>query len=81
MHCVAHNFQSYDSYFILQFLRDDGVKYDPIMRGKKFLTLTVPVFDIKFVDSLSFIPMRLANFPKTFGIDELAKGFFPYLLN
>ena len=25
--------------------------------------------------------MRLANFPKTFGIDELAKGYFPHLFN
>ena len=25
--------------------------------------------------------MRLANFPKTFGIEELAKGYFPHLFN
>ena len=29
---MAHNFQSYDSYFILQYLREQGVKYDVIMR-------------------------------------------------
>ena len=39
------------------------------------------MFNIKFIDSLSFIPMRLADFPKTFGIDELAKGYFPHLFN
>ncbi len=47
----------------------------------KILTLNVPTFKIKFIDSLSFIPMRLADFPKTFGIDELAKGYFPHLFN
>ena len=78
---TAHNYQGYDSYFILQFLRENGVKYDPIMRGAKVLSLSVPMFDIKFIDSLNFIPMRLANFLKTFGIDEIAKGYFPHLFN
>ena len=78
---MAHNFQGYDSYFILQFLRENGVKYDVIMRGAKVLSLMVPMFKIKFIDSLNFVPMRLADFPKTFGIDELAKGYFPHLFN
>ena len=74
---MAHNFQGYDSYFILQYLRENGVKYDVvIMRGAKVLSLSVDMFKIKFTDSLNFIPMRLADFPKTFAIDELAKGYF-----
>ena len=67
--------------FVLQYLREHGVKYDVIMRGAKVLSLTVDIFNIRFVDSLNFIPMRLANFPKTFGIEELAKGYFPHLFN
>jgi hypothetical protein len=51
------------------------------MRGAKVLTLSVPMFKIRFIDSLSFIPMKLADFPKTFGLDELAKGYFPHLFN
>ena len=78
---MAHNFQGYDSYFVLQYLRENGVKYDVIMRGAKVLTLSVPMFKIKFIDSLSFIPMKLADFPKTFGIEELAKGYFPHIFN
>ena len=78
---MAHNYQGYDSYFILQFLRENGVKYDLTMRGAKVFSLYVPMFDIKFIDSLNFIPMRLANFLKTFGIDEIAKGYFPHLFN
>ena len=78
---MAHNFQGYDSYFVLQYLREHGVKYDVIMRGAKVLSLTVDMFNIRFVDSLNFIPMKLANFPKTFGIEELAKGYFPHLFN
>ena len=78
---MAHNFQGYDGYFILQYLHKNGMVPEVIMRGGKILTLNVPVFDIKFVDSLCFIPMRLANFPKTFGLNELAKGFFPHYFN
>ena len=63
---MAHNFQGYDSYFILQYLREHGVKYDVIMRGAKVLSLTVDMFNIRFIDSLNFFPMRLANLPKTF---------------
>ena len=36
---------------------------------------------LMFIDSLSFIPMKLANFPKIFGLDELRKGYFPHLFN
>ena len=39
------------------------------------------MFNIRFVDSLNFIPIKLANFPKTFGIEELKKGHFPHLFN
>ena len=78
---MAHNFQDYDSYFILHYLREEGVKYEVIMRGGKTLSLKVPMFNIRFIDSLNFVPMKLASFPKTFGIEELAKGYFPHLFN
>ena len=78
---MAHNFQGYNSYFVLQYLREHSVKYSVIMRGTKVLSLTVDMFNILFVDSLNFIPTRLTNFPKTFGIKELTKGYFPHLFN
>lgn len=78
---MGHNFHGLDSYFVLQYLREQGVKYNVIMRGAKVLSLEVELFNIRFVETLNFIPMRLANFPKTFGIEELAKGYFPHLFN
>ena len=36
---------------------------------------------IRFIDSLSFFQMPLSAFPKTFGLTELKKGYFPHLLN
>ena len=73
---MAHNFQGYDGYFILQYLYKNGVVPEVIMRGAKLLTIYVPMIKIKFIDALCFIPMKLANFPKTFRIAELAKGIF-----
>ena len=51
------------------------------MRGAKVLSSEVELFNIQFIDSLNFIPMKLANFPRTFGIEEFAKGYFPHLFN
>ena len=78
---VAHNFQGYDGYFIIKYLVQNAIKYEYILRGAKVLSMTIPMFNIKFIDSLNFIPMSLAKFPKTFGQDELCKGYFPHLFN
>ena len=78
---VAHNFQGYDGYFIVDHLVQNAIKYDIIYNGAKNLTLKVTDWDIKFIDSLNFIPMAFAKFPKTFGQDELCKGYFPHAFN
>ena len=43
--------------------------------------MTVSEWNIKFIDSLNYVPMSLAKFPKTFGQDELCKGYFPHRFN
>lgn len=72
---------AYDGYFILQCLYKYGITPEVITRGAKILSLTVPELDIKFIDSFCFTPIRLANFPKTFGIAQLEKGFSPHFFN
>ena len=78
---VAHNFQGYDGYFIQNYLNENNVKYNVILRGAKILSMTIPMFNIKFIDSLNFIPMSLDKFPQTFGMSELCKGYFPHRFN
>ena len=86
---IAHNFQGYDSYPILKQLNQEAISYDVIYNGAKCVTLTTKTkqkrklftIEIKFIDSLNFIPMALARFPKTFGQDELCKGYFPHYFN
>ena len=78
---IAHNFQGYDSYFIIKELNENAIKYDIMYRGGKCLSLYINMFKITFIDSLNFIPMGLAKFPKTFAQPELCKGYFPHLFN
>ena len=85
---IAHNFQGYDSYPIIKFLNENAIGCDPTYNGTKCVTLKTKTKEkhqfkikIKFIDSLNFIPMALAKFPKTFGQDELCKGYFPHFFN
>ena len=78
---VAHNFQGYDGYFIKSILIENAIHYEIIYRGAKSLSIKVPDGNIRFIDSINFIPMSLAKFPKTFGQDELCKGYFPHMFN
>ena len=78
---VAHNFQGYDGYFSQNFLIKNAIHHKVIYRGAKILSMTVPMFNMKFIDSLNFMPMALAALPKTFGVSELCKGYFPHLFN
>ena len=77
---VAHNFKGYDGYFILEELYNHhATNLQQIVNGAKILSLELP--NVKFIDSMNFFPMALSNFPKTFGLDELKKGFFPHFFN
>ena len=85
---IAHNFQGYDSYPIIKYLHEHAVGCDPIYNGAKCITLKTKTkkshqfgIRIKFIDSLNFIPMALAKFPKTFAQPELCKGYFPHFFN
>ena len=43
-----------------------------IMNDAKIMEMMVAESDIRFIDSLNFLPMPLSKFPKTFGLPELA---------
>ena len=78
--CIAHNFGGYDGQFILRYILEHGtMKPDVIMNGNTIMRMTVG--KVTFLDSYLFLHMRLANFPKTFGLTEMKKGYFPHLAN
>ena len=77
--CVAHNFQGYDSYFVLNEFYRQFICPQQIVNGAKILCMKVK--GLKFIDSMAFLPMPLSGFGKAFGLQELKKGFFPHFFN
>jgi hypothetical protein len=57
----AHNFRSYDSIPIMTYL------YENAILPKVITTSAVSQCKTKFLDSLNFLPMRLADLPDVFG--------------
>ena len=76
---LAHNFQRYDAYFVVQQYHSDNRIVQQLRNGCKLLE--VKHDRIRFIDSMSFFQMPLSAFPKTFGLTELKKGYFPHKFN
>ena len=77
---VFHNFKGFDSVFIVNELYQQQREVtEQLTVGAKVLSFKSG--PLKFIDSLSFLPMPLAAFPRTFNLTEMKKGFFPHLFN
>ena len=70
---TAHNSHSFDSFFLCEYFYNKCLLPKLILNGAKII--------IKFRDSLNFLPMPLKAFPKTSGLTELKKGYFPHFFN
>lgn len=77
---IAHNAGRYDSYFIVQELIREKLRLDLINQGGKLLCVTVKDLDIRFIDSLNFLPMKLSKLPAAMGFSD-SKGHFPHFFN
>lgn len=78
---IAHNSQGYDLYFILNHMIKNGRKPTNIIRkGGKLLYLTSKKNCIRFIDSMSFLPMSLAKLTSAFQLPA-PKGTFPHYFN
>ena len=75
--------KSYDGYFILNYFVSNFLPGDRLpevlLNGSKIVLIKFSNVTIK--DSINFIPMALAKFSKTFGLNELKKGYFPHFFN
>ena len=78
---IAHNAKGYDSQFILKWCVENSIKPYCIYAGTKIMSMEIAAFGIRIIDSLNFVQSRLKDFPKTFGLTELKKGFFPHYFN
>lgn len=79
---IAHNGRGYDSYFIYNYMMKTGNIPDPVIfSGSKIMYMYLQRVNIRILDSLNFLPMPLAKLPKSFGLQEMKKGFFPHFYN
>ncbi|XP_070156722.1 uncharacterized protein [Polyergus mexicanus] len=80
--CIAHNAKAFDAQFILQYIVENRNYLKPkiILSGTKIVMLLAG--NTKFIDSANYMPMRLSELPKAFGLgDSVDKGTFPHLFN
>lgn len=79
---IAHNMKGYDGYFLLEYLLANSIVSKVIYAGYKIMYLHVERgLNIRVLDSLNFLPMKLAELPKAFGLEEMKKGYFPHFFN
>ena len=75
--------KAFDAQFILKYIVETSrITEEPrvILNWTKIIVMTIGC--TKFINSSNYIPMRLSELPKAFGLqDTLGKGFFPYLFN
>ena len=80
---VSHYGKAFDNYFLLHYLlHDNGIRQivpQIIFNGSKVMQIAIKRFNIRIIDSHNFLSMPLHKMPKTFELEELKKGFFPFL--
>jgi hypothetical protein len=66
--------------FILKYCVNNRITPSVIRKGTKILSMKIK--NIKFIDSLSFLPMALKNLPECFGFNsQIEKGKFHFYFN
>ena len=78
---LAHSCKGYDGYFLMDYLLQNGIHHQVIFEGAKIMQMSIQSnLNMTVIDSLNFLPMKLANFAKAFGL-QAEKGDFPHFFN
>ena len=73
----VHNAKAYDNYSLLEYLIDNSFWLEIIYNGSEIMYTHVQRgLNIRMLDDVYFLPMKLAKLPEAFGFKELKKGFF-----
>lgn len=78
---LAHNFQGYDSFSVIDSLHQLRFRLGQIRNWGKVLQLQCLSSSVRFIVSMSLFLVKLANFLETFGLVELKMGYFSHLFN
>ncbi|KAL6416839.1 hypothetical protein ACFW04_012788 [Cataglyphis niger] len=80
--CIAHNAKAFDEQFILKHIVENRYNLESkvILNETKIIVLMIG--HTKFIDSVNYMPMRLFELLKAFGLQVTSdKGIFPHLFN
>jgi len=79
---IAHYGKGYNFQIHCRMVNRSWSKTIHYTQRQKIIQLEVKFdYKIRFLDNISFTLMPLRDFPKTFGLKELAKGYFPDTFN
>ena len=80
---MAHNAKAFDTHFILNYCVENSIFPDIVYAGSKIMTMKIGQgIDLRFIDSLNFLPMALKKLPDALNLtSQLVKGFLPHFMN
>ncbi|KAI2646390.1 putative DNA polymerase [Labeo rohita] len=78
---IAHNASGFDNFILLEYFTRMGIAPKITMQGCHLIFMYDDAFKQRFIDSYSFIPMRLADTPEAFNLPNAEKGYFPHQFN
>ena len=78
---IAHNASGFDNYILLEYFVEQGITPMVTMRGSRVVLMYYNTYRQRWIDSFSFLPMRLAKTPAALGFHDCEKGYFPHKFN
>ena len=77
---ISHNGSRYDMIFLVRAIANLKKEFTMMPIGNGILSLFIPEYKIKFIDSLCWLKQPLSMLPRAFDFQG-EKGMFPYLFN
>ncbi len=78
---IAHNAAGFDSYILLEYFTSQGLTPKIILQGCRLVYMYDQAFKQRYIDSYSFLPMKLSKMTSALNLDTDEKGYFPHNLN
>ncbi len=78
---IAHNASGFDSYILLEYFTSQGLTPKIILQGCRLVYMYDQSFKQRYIDSYSFLPMKLSKMTSALNLNTDEKGFFPHHFN
>ncbi len=78
---IAHNASGFDSYILLEYFTSQGLTPKMILQGCRIVYMCDQTFKQRYIDSYSFLPMKLSKMTSALNLNTDDKGFFPHHFN